>query len=210
MLHPYWAAMRHLVRIVDQSIAGGAQKVLVVVGSTGIADSVADELSGLHARVSLADVLHGNLLKSFETNPQFDLCICSFEISELNQVSELVNSVSPAMRKGSKIICFYPNFSVRPFSSDEMNLLYGSLYFSKPARIYYSGSEESARVVRQFRDALSRGPSGKLGTFGRLATLLLMVAPSALRANKLEDGLSAEQISKMPTECTSITIEVTV
>src|SRR5713226_4187684 len=44
-LHPYWAAMRHLIRLVDTAAQNGAANVLVVTGSEGVADTAADHLS---------------------------------------------------------------------------------------------------------------------------------------------------------------------
>jgi hypothetical protein len=202
--------MRHLIRIVDQAASGGAQNVLVVVGSGGVADTVADNLPGLHARVSLADVLPGNLLKSFDQPPEFDLCICSLEISELTQFSEMAKAVSPIMRKGGKILGFHANLSLRPFSPDDMSALRGLFNFPGAARVYYAGSEQSVRLMRKFRDAVSRRGMGMFGALTKTATMLLVVAPAALRANKAEAALPAEQGLQMPAECTSITVEVTV
>src|SRR5712691_5182034 len=36
-LHPYWAAMRHLIRLVDTAVENGAANVLVVIGSEDVA-----------------------------------------------------------------------------------------------------------------------------------------------------------------------------
>src|SRR5947209_7077982 len=56
-LHPYWAAMRHLIRLIDRAAENGAANVMVVIGSGGVADTVADHLPGVHSQISLSELL---------------------------------------------------------------------------------------------------------------------------------------------------------
>ena len=112
------------------------------------------------------------------------------------------------MNSGGKILGFYPNFGLRPISSDEIVLLQNMLDLPWPVRLYYAGSDKSARVVRRFHAAQSSG-SGHLAKLAYIATMLLIVTPSARAANRSEAAAPEEQSLRLPAYCTSITIEVT-
>jgi hypothetical protein len=206
--HPYWAAMRHLTRLVDTAAENGAANVLVVIGSGGVADTVADHLPGLHVQVALSELMGGNFPKAFPAPIKFDLCICSLGHSELPRFREMAQMVAPYMNSGGKILGFYPNFGLRPISSDEIVLLQNMLDLPWSVRLYYAGSDKSARVVRRFHAAQSSG-SGQLAKLAYMATMLLIVTPSARAANRSEAAAPEEQSLRLPAYCTSITIEVT-
>lgn len=206
-LHPYWAAMRHLIRLVDKAAENGAANVLVVIGSGGVADTVADHLPGLHAQVSLPELMEGNFSKAFHQPIKFDLCICTLGASELSRFRDMAEAVAPYMSSGGKILGFYPNFSLRSLSTDEIALLQKIL---ESGRLHYAGSDKSARVVRRFHAALSAEAGGRMAKFVRIATMLSTITPSALAANRTEAAAPEEQSSRLPKHCTSITIEVTV
>jgi hypothetical protein len=108
--HPYWAAMRHLIRLVDTAAEKGAANVLVVIGSGGVADVVADHLPGLHAQVSLSELMQGNFRKAFPLPVKFDLCICSLGHSELPRFREMAQAVAPYMNSGGKILGLLSQF----------------------------------------------------------------------------------------------------
>ncbi len=206
-LHPYWAAMRHLIRVVDTAAENGAGNVLVVIGSGGVADTVADHLPGLHAQVSLPELLEGNFGKAFHQPIKFDLCICTLEASELPRFRDMAQVVAPYMNRGGKILGFYPNFSLRPLSTEEIALLQKIL---ESGQLHYAGSDKSARVVRRFHATLHADTGGRLAKLVRIAMMLLTITPSALAANRSEAAAPEEQSSRLPKHCTSITIEVTV
>jgi hypothetical protein len=167
-------------------------------------------LPGLHAQVSLYEVLQGNLSKAFSYRPEFDLCICNLRASELGQFADVVKAVKPCMRSGGKVIGFYPNFELAPVLTDHVALLQDLLEVSRSGRLLYAGSEKSAHVVRRFHQALSGGGKSRLAGVARLATMLFLVAPSALAANRLEAATRDEQASRLPEHCTSVTIDATV
>jgi len=210
LTHPYWAAMRHLIRLVDAAAANGAANVLVVVGSGGVGDTVADHLPGLHGQVSLQELMQGNLAKSFNEPPEFDLCICTLGPGELGKFAEIANQVRSCLRQGGRILGFYPNFQLSPISVEEIEALQSLLSSSSSGRIYYAGSKESARVLDRFNRALLRDTSSRVSRLLRIGTTLLLITPPALVANRLEAAVSEEQASRMPERCTSVTIDVTV
>jgi hypothetical protein len=207
-LHPYWAAMRHLVRLVDQTADRGAANVLIVIGSGGIADTVADHLPGLHSRVSFSELLEGKLTTAQQPS-KFDLCICTLGTAELRRFRDIVRMVAPCMHSGAKILGFYPNFDLRSLSKDELAHLQNILDLPWSVRIHYAGSDKSARVIRRFNATASTAASGRLANLARIATTLLTVTPSVLAANRSEATASKDHSSRLPEQCTSITIEVT-
>ncbi len=206
--HPYWAAMRHLIRLVDTAAENGAANILVVISSGGVADTVADHLRGLHVRVSLSELLEGNFRKAFPDPIKLDLCVCNLGHAELPRFREIVQVVTPYMNSGGKILGFYPNFNLRPISRDETVLLQSIIDPPLSGRLYYAGSNKSARVVRRFHAAQFTS-GGQLTRLAYAATMLLVVTPNALAANRLEAAASEQQSSRLPEYCTSITIEVT-
>jgi hypothetical protein len=207
-LHPYWAPLRHLVRVVDLAAREGAANTLVIIGRGGIADTVADGLPGLHAKVSLAEALQGNLAAALSRSREIDLCICTLDDLEIVQFSEIVKALAPCLREGGRIIGFYPNMDLDLLSVDNPKLLHGLSDLPGSARIYYAGSPQSAQVLQSFRKALSAPSMGRVINVPRFATALLRLTPRALIANRLEDMIPEDQLSLLPDPCTSLTLEV--
>jgi hypothetical protein len=208
-LHPYWAALRYLVALVDAAAETGAANVLVI-GSGGVADRVADHLPGTHAYVSLHEVLQGNLGKAFNQPLKFDLCICTLGHSELHQFTEVVQVAAPFIRSAGKIIGFHANFELRPISIHDIESLQGVVDVPWLGRVFYAGSERSARVLQRVLRMQSVGNRGRFARLVRIATMLFLVTPIALAANSSEASASEEQSSRLHEHCTSITIDVTV
>jgi hypothetical protein len=205
--HPYWGAMRHLVRLVDTAAANGAANTLVVMGRGGVADTVADHVPGVHAQVSLSELLEGNVRKAFSQPITFDLCICSLGPSELTRFRDVRQAVMPYMNRGGKILAFYPNFSLRPLSTDEITMLW-TIPDLRSGRVYFAGSDRSARVVRRFHATLSRGSGGRVAKLVSIATMLARITPSALAASRSDAAAPEELSSRVPQQCLSVTIEV--
>jgi hypothetical protein len=210
LLHPYWAGLRHLVRVVDAAANDGAANVIVVVGATTVGETVADHLPGLHAHVSLSEVVSGNLAKAFVASPEFDLCICTLGPSELTRLMEVVKAVTPCMRRGGKIVAFHPNLTLDQISLGDISLLQSMLESTSSARVHYAGSRQTARVVLRAQHLLAPAGAGRLADLVRTAMTLFFVTPSAFAANRSEAALSEEQWSRLPEHCMSITVELTV
>jgi hypothetical protein len=207
LLHPYWSAMRHLIRIVDDAAKNGAANVLVVTESGGLADTIADDLPGVHAQVSLLE-LTGD--KTWDPQIKFDLCLCTLGASELTRFNDLVIAAAPYMHSGGKIIGCYFNFVLRPFLKHEIVMLQNVNDLPWPTKIHYAGSSRSARLVKRFHSVISVDTSrGRLANLLRMATTLLAITPGALLTNLLESSGSGEHSSRLPKDCTSVTIEVT-
>jgi hypothetical protein len=205
-VHPYWAAMRHLIHLVDTATNNKATNVLVVSSGGGLADTLADHLPGLHAQVSLPEFLGGNFAKAFHEPTKFDLCICSLGPSDLLRFRDVAQMAGPYMSTGGKVIGFYPNFGLRSLSANEIAMLCDPRW-SKT--VYYAGSAESARAIRKFYAALGWNAGSRLAKLVRVATMLLTVTPMALAANRSEAADPQGHSSRLPEHCTSITIEVT-
>jgi hypothetical protein len=209
MLHPYWAAMRHLVRVVDAAADQGAANVLIVLGGTTVGENVADHLPGVHARVLLHEVVGGNLAKAFSGTTEFDLCVCTLGPSELPQILEVVKAVAPCMRKGGKIVAFHPNFTAEQIALGDVNALQAMFESPSAGRVHYAGSPQSARVAQRVR-LLALTGERRLADLVRIAATLVFVTPSAFAANRLEAAFTEEQWSRRPEHCLSITVEITV
>src|SRR5438067_190143 len=207
-LHPYWAPLRHLVRLVDEAAGLETAKVLVVIGKGGIADRIADPLPGAHGLVSRAEVVQGNLAAAFNQTREIDLCVCPLETSELSEFTEIVRAVRPCMREGGKILGLYPNFDLAPLPMHDGQFLRDLSDLPGTTRVYYAGSAQSARVLRRYRKALAAPNKGRLGSAARIALALLTLSSNALAANRLEDLVPEDQLSRPPEPCSSLTIEV--
>jgi len=209
LLHPYWAPMRRLIHIVDAAARNGAVNVLTVMTGHRLADAAADHLPGTHSQVSLAELMQGNLAKAFSRPPEFDLCLCTLGPDELIHFPDIVGAVASCMRSGGKIIGFYPNFGLGQIPMDEGRLLRSITDISGTVRIYWAGSARSALVVRRFHHAVTMFKRG-FGGYLRLAMRLLAMTPSAVVANRLEAMAPEEPFARPSTDCTSMTIEVTI
>jgi hypothetical protein len=199
MLHPFWAPLRHLVRLVDRATERGARNVLMV--GRGAADGIANHLPGMHAQLSLADTVGTNLDKAFDQRPDFDLCICSLTIPESSCIPKLIRAVTPYMRVGGKIIIFLPNFELNHDLRNDPQLLRAFTEFPTSFTVYSAGGLKSARILRRLHDLKSSH------SLKRLLMFFLIIAPGAMAANK-EEASSDLQGSSCSTSCTSITIEI--
>ena len=203
----YWASLRHFVRVVDAAAARGARNVLIVGSEDGFIDSIADDLPGLHARVSMSDLKTGNLVRAFDRPPQFDLCICKLESAELGLLSTLIGLLRPVMSKGGTIVGFHLNNDTRPLTLDVAWI--DTLSRSYDVRCYFAGSPASARVIAKFREAALSSSTSSY-SFVMFVLRLLTIAPQALRANRAEAAIAAIDSTSTPPACTSVTIEVVV
>lgn len=199
MLHPYWATLRHLVRLVDGATEHGARNVLMV--GRGAADGIADHLPGMHAQLSLADTVGANLDKTFDQRPDFDLCICSLTIPESSSIPKIIRAVTPYMRVGGKIIIFLSNFELNHDLRNDPQLLRAFTELPTSTTVYFAGGLKSARILQRLHDLRSSHH------LKRLLMFFLIIAPGAIAANK-EEASSNAKGSVCSTSCTSITIEI--
>jgi hypothetical protein len=201
MLHPYWAPLRHLVRLVDRAFEEGARDVLVV--GSGVADGIADHLPGVHARLSLAEVLGKDLDQVFDSRPEFDLCICTLTVPEASAVPAIMRAVTPYMPVGARIIIFIPNLELNhDLRSNNANLWLSLDDLPSSARLYFAGGARSAMILQRLHDVRSCNYVKRLLTF-------FLVAPQAIVANMEEAG-ATEGEQSCPASCTSIIIEISI
>lgn len=205
--HPYWAAMRHLIRVVDTEAARGARNVLTVAPAGGVVESVANHLPGLHAWVSTVGVKSGNFARAFDHPREFDLCICELEVAELSELSEIFGTVRPFVRSGGKMVAFHLNAAMERSSVDSV-VSAGLSGFGDKAHVYYAGSAASARIVRDFLAAAANYRAKGYGSWVRGAAALLTIIPRALMANRAEATTPMDEASVEPGSWTSITVEV--
>jgi hypothetical protein len=207
-LHPQWAPMRPLVRLVNQLARDGAADVLVV-GDGGIADTAANTLHGIHARVSKAEAFEGNLAAAFNQEPQFDLCLCTIAADDIACFAELVVEVAPCMRSGARVVGFYPNLDLLALPAVDARLLRGLYEGPGGVRVHFAGSAESARLLTRFRKVLlSVEQRGRLLGYARIVACLVFLAPRAWLANRREELEACSQQAVIPDPCTSLMIEV--
>jgi hypothetical protein len=200
MLHPYWAPLRHLIRLVDRSAEHGARNVLMV--GSGAADGIADHLPGVHARLSLAEAVSRNLDHAFDQRNEFDLCICSLTIPESSYVPEIIRALTPYMQVGGRIIVFLSNLELNHNLRDNPNLSRMFTELPTSPRVYFAGGSRSARILRRLHDMRSSS------YVKRLLMFFLVIAPQAIVANRKEAAASEAGGSSCPTSCTSVTIEI--
>jgi len=236
VLHPYWAPLRYLVRLVDRSAEQGARNVLMVGSS--VADGIADHLPGAHARLSLAQVIGKDLDQAFEQRPEFDLCICSLTIPEASSIAQIVRAVTPYMGVGGRLIVFLSNLELNHDLRNDKNLLRAVTELPTSISLYFAGGSRSARVLRRVHRVRSsihvkrylNSPPVELDHRSRFLSRIikhiqpvsviaeaisrifffLFIAPQAFAANMEEAKISKAEASSCPTNCTSITIEISI
>jgi hypothetical protein len=211
MTHPYWAALRHFIGLVDSAAANGAANVFTVDGAGPVAGALPQRVSGLHARISLPELLNGNFSKAFRSPVKFDLCVCTLARADVAMFWDVARVLVPHMNDGAKILGFCPNFDLQPLSPEEV--LSRGVDPSWSVRIHLAGSPMSARVIRCFAAVVPGDGGGRLRRLVRrvqIAATLLALTPWALIANLSEAAAPEGGSSRLPNPCTSMTIEATV
>jgi len=205
-ISPFWAPLRHVMRIVGHARAAGAADVLVITGGSEVPNTFADSLPGMHAEVDFNEAVEGNLAISLPPEVRFDLCISDLATAQLEQFGKLARTVLPLVREGGKIIGFCPNFSLAPIDLQISKLL-ETIVDLPMTKIYYAGSEKSAHASRWFSNP-SVSPVG-VGYMNvvRGAAKLILASPSAFFASLAKEHGESPS-SNGP--CTSITIEISV
>jgi hypothetical protein len=207
----YWAPLRHLVRLVDTAAVRGAENVLIIGSRHGFIDMIADRLPGFHGLVSMWDVKSGNLTKALARAPNWDLCICNLEFTELTEFSTIITVVRPLMSNGGTIIGFYLNYEATAITVDDA-LIDCISRLSDVPRFCFAGTPASVRAIRKFRAAsnLYQTASYSFAKGVMFVFRLLKILPLTLAANRAEASIAPVGFSTPPPICTSITIEVVV
>jgi len=203
-LSPYWDAMRYLHQLTERAAARGAKDVLYVGDRSNISATVA-HLPGLHAWVSVAGLMTGNIGGTFAQPPQFDICLCDLEFADLARFSEIHHAAKRFMRPGGTIIGFQMNADGAPLPINE---LAKNLSNVERARIYYAGSDRSANLLRAHRSALSVPRRSRLILLGNIVIRLGLLAPKVWITNVVEELTSEKRQATPPAVITSITAEI--
>jgi hypothetical protein len=203
-LSPYWGVLRHLNQVADGAVARGAKDVLYVGDRSDISASVA-HLPGLHAWVSVAGLMTGNIAGTFAQPPLFDICVCDLEFADLVRLPEIRRVAQRFMRPGGTIIGFHMNADAAPLPINE---LAKDLSNIPGARIYYAGSNRSANLLRAYRSALSVPRRSRVILLAAIAIRLGLLAPKVWSSNTVEALASEKRRSTPPALATSITTEI--
>jgi hypothetical protein len=202
-LSVYWAPLRHLLHINESAKARGAKDVLLIGNCFNIMENILN-LKGLHAWVSVAGIESGNFGRAFDERPEFDLCICSLALSELDQLSKIYDFVRPFMRPAGTVVGFHFNPDGTPIAVDPgWNMPFDW-------QIYYAGSKRSVKALRALRSSISIDrPVGPV-YFARIATMLVLSIPRAFLANRSEAATPSGHHFDPLSQYTSITVEIRV
>jgi hypothetical protein len=206
-LHPFWAATRQLVRIVDAEAARGGANVLMLMSPGGVIASVADDFPGRHVQISRSDLTLPDLGVAFEA--PFDLGICELAVAELADVGEIFAVLKPFMRPGGRLIAFHLNVSMETVPADRLFEI-GLAGWEDRAHVHYAGSSASVRAARDFGAAVARCQTGRYGSLARGALALLSVIPRTLLANRAEAAMPQNGRPLQSGPWMSVTVEVTV
>jgi hypothetical protein len=204
-LSPYWGVLRHLRRLVERAAGRGARDVLYVGDESGVSDAIAT-FPGLHAWMSVAGLMTGSTGGTFAQPPQFDICICDLDFSDLARLSEIYAHVRRFMRPGGTIIGFHLNADAARLAINQNELAEDLSHI--PARIHYAGSRRSAKLLRAYRSALSVPRRFSLLYLGKIVIRLGMLTPQVWINNVTEARLRADRRSTAPSVATSITTEI--
>jgi hypothetical protein len=203
---PYWGALRHLRRLAGEAAARSARDVLIVGDRSDIADGLVN-LPGLHAWMSVAGLMTGGMGGSFAQPPQFDLCICDLEFTELARFLEICGAARRFIRPGGAIIGFYLNVDGGQLPINR-NELAEDLSKIPTTCIYYAGLYGSAKLLRTFRSAVSIPRSLSVSFLANIVTRLGLLAPQVWMSNVIEGLLPNKRQSTLRDGVTSITIQM--
>jgi hypothetical protein len=201
-LSPYWGALRHLIEVTERA-ARNAKDVLYI-GDRSNVSGMLGNLPGLHAWMSVAGLMTSGTGGTVGP-PQFDTCLCDLEFADLARLPVIYGAARPFMRPGGTIIAFYMNSDGAPLP---LNELAKDLRNIPQLRIYYSGSNRSANLLRSFRSTLSTPRGSRVMLLAKIATRLALLAPSVWISHTVQALASEKRQSTPPAVATSITTEI--
>jgi hypothetical protein len=136
----------------------------------------------------------------------FDLCVCILSFDDLLMFRDVLDTIRPQLRPGSKIVVFYRNAALVNFEVFVAELARRAFPIVGRSTICFSGSLPGAIAVRLFQRALER--RNNLGPVGLLKLTLVLSASAVLArlAAKLE---RRRNLQTFPGHCTGLTIEIT-
>jgi len=203
-LSPYWDVLHHLRQLTERAAARGAKDVLYVGDCSNISTTLA-HVPGLHAWMSAAGLTKGNMVGTFAQPPQFDICLCDLEFADLVRFSEIQAAAQRFMRPGGTIVGFFMNADAVPLPINE---LAKDLTNIPRARIYYTGSNRSANLLRAHRSALSVPRRSRMILLANIVIRLGLLAPRVWISNIVEARASEKRQSTPPAVATSIATEI--
>jgi hypothetical protein len=201
-LSPYWGALHHLTGVTERA-ARSAKDVLYVGDRSNVSAMLANS-PGLHAWTSVAGLITSGTGGTVG-RPQFDTCLCDLEFADLGRLSVIYGAARPFMRPGATIIAFYMNLDGTPLP---LNELAKDLRNIPGARIYYSGSNRSANLLRAFRSTLSTPRGSRAMLLAKIAIRLGLLAPRVWISHTVQALASEKRQSTPPAVATSITTEI--
>ncbi len=143
-INPYWAALRHLRRIVADAGFRGSRNFLTIGSRANLIHGLADYLPGVHASVSVEGALSPNFCKFFDPKLKFDVCICDLTPAGFQVLKKITDAVKPIMSAGGTIAAL-------EFNSDP-HVRADDFGFVTPQsiRLYHARSSVIFRVLRFF------------------------------------------------------------
>jgi hypothetical protein len=155
--------------------------------------------------MSAAGLTKGNMVGTFAQPPQFDICLCDLEFADLVRFSEIQAAAQRFMRPGGTIVGFFMNADAVPLPINE---LAKDLTNIPRARIYYTGSNRSANLLRAHRSALSVPRRSRMILLANIVIRLGLLAPRVWISNIVEARASEKRQSTPPAVATSIATEI--
>jgi hypothetical protein len=142
--------LKPVIEILTAAVANGASRLLLIGSASGLATDPINRVARSHVEVSTAGMMTGNFAKAFETPPKFDVCIWDLDFAELLEFPALVPAVRPFMAARGIIIGYHLNQTLSVLPSGLVPT--AGLGAEDVARIHYTGSWMSARVLASLRN----------------------------------------------------------
>ncbi|HUC62607.1 MAG TPA: hypothetical protein VMF53_11690 [Alphaproteobacteria bacterium] len=206
--HPMWAPLRHVIRVVEETVVGREPRILWVA-SDGL--NRLSEFAGLggRAHMRLASFTAANLEPGdLPWNAAFDLCVFELNAQDLRRLRRMYDNLVPALRPGAKLVAFYFHETLDAFVANARSIrsIYPRCDFG---RALYAGSPASVAALRlegRLRRLLRMAPESAPRLRAPLVKRLVERAAGA--ASRLEAARAPEACFMPPVPCTSLTIEI--
>jgi hypothetical protein len=202
-LHPYQGHLLHARRILEQSLADGSCRSLIVRDNNSYLCRMVEIHTGGHVSVSPGHITSGNAIA---TDRPYDLCLIELPYSDLAYAPRLYAAIRPHMRQGGKIVIFFDGPEAAQVAVDNAGIILPLLPDSDKCRVYYSGGRALAKAIRLHRAGLyaQRNLPHRLR---QLAYIAMLLANSWL-ARLGNDVAATSDPFAVPTPCTGFTVEI--
>lgn len=203
--HPYHTCLRYVRGALNAAVAEGACDMLFIASDDALAPTLIKGLPVNSLATTPGVAKLGMIDRDSNPSRHFDLCFCVLTFEDLTDLREIVDKIRPIMREHGRFIAFHLNRGLRPLNDFTYEFTFKVFPIIGKSKISMTGSLSAAVAMRLFTWTIANRSSSRLSGLLSLAVTLLVCAPLARAAARIEDKKNPRAY---PKHCTGMTIEI--